>query len=76
MVGYSRLMSEDETGTLTALEELRAQLIDPTIAEYQGRIVKLMDHGPLVEFASVVDVIKCAVAAQESMTRLLKAGLE
>jgi TolB-like protein/Flp pilus assembly protein TadD len=67
VVGYSRLMGEDETGTLTALKELRAQLIDPTIAEYQGRIVKLMGDGALVEFASVVDAVECAVTIQRDM---------
>ncbi len=53
-------MGEDETGTLTALKELRTTLIDPAIAEYQGRIVKLMGDGALVEFTSVVDAVKCA----------------
>jgi adenylate cyclase len=67
VVGYSRLMGEDETGTLTALKELRAQLIDPTIADYQGRIVKLMGDGALVEFASVVDAVECAVVIQSRM---------
>jgi adenylate cyclase len=67
VVGYSRLMGEDEAGTLAALKELRAQLIDPTIAEYQGRIVKLMGDGALVEFASVVDAVECAVRIQRDM---------
>jgi adenylate cyclase len=67
VVGYSRLMGEDETGTLAALKELRASVIDPTIAEYQGRIVKLMGDGALVEFASVVDAVECAVSIQRDM---------
>ncbi len=67
VVGYSRLMGEDETGTLTALKELRAGLIDPTIAEYRGRIVKLMGDGALMEFASVVDVVAFAVEFQVAM---------
>ncbi len=67
VVGYSRLMGEDETGTLTALKELRSQLIDPTIAEHEGRIVKLMGDGALVEFGSVVDAVECAVSIQRNM---------
>ena len=69
VVGYSRLMGEDETGTLTALKELRATLIDPTIAEHRGRIVKLMGDGVLVEFASAVDAVECAVSIQRGMSR-------
>lgn len=55
MIGFSRLMGEDEIGTLTALKELRADVVDPIIANHRGRIVKLMGDGALVEFASVVD---------------------
>ncbi len=68
VVGYSRLMGEDETGTLTALKELRAQLIDPTITEYRGRIVKLMGDGVLVEFASAIDAVECAINIQREMS--------
>ena len=53
VVGYSRLMAEDETGTLNALKQIRAELTDPAIAAHQGRIVKLMGDGVLVEFPSV-----------------------
>ena len=67
VVGYSRLMGEDEAGTLTALKALRAALIDPTIAEHRGRMVKLMGDGALVEFASVVDAVECAVVIQRSV---------
>jgi adenylate cyclase len=67
VVGYSRLMGEDEIGTLTALKQHRAALIDPTIAEHQGRIVKLMGDGVLVEFGSVVDAVECAVSIQRGM---------
>ena len=67
VVGYSRLMGEDETGTLNALKQHRAALIDPTIAEHRGRIVKLMGDGVLVEFASVVDAVECAVSIQRGM---------
>ncbi|MCP4329789.1 MAG: hypothetical protein GY791_15285 [Alphaproteobacteria bacterium] len=67
VVGYSRLMGEDETGTLHALQSHRYGLIDPTIGQYQGRIVKLMGDGILVEFRSVVDAVECAVAIQKGM---------
>ena len=68
VVGYSRLMGEDEAQTLTALKEHRAALIDPTVAEDRGRIVKLMGDGALVEFASVVDAVECGVSIQRGMT--------
>lgn len=67
VIGYSRLMGEDETGTLTALKQHRAMLLDPAIAEHRGRIVKLMGDGVLVEFASVVDAVECAVSIQRGM---------
>ena len=67
VVGYSRLMELDEVGTLAALKALRSELIDPTIAEHKGRIVKLMGDGVLVEFASVVDAVQCAVSIQRAM---------
>jgi TolB-like protein len=61
-------MELDEAGTLTALKAHREELIDPTIAEHRGRIVKLMGDGALVEFASVVDAVTCAAAIQKGMT--------
>jgi adenylate cyclase len=67
VVGYSRLMERDETGTLERLRQLRAELIDPLIAGHRGRIVKLMGDGALVDFASVVDAVACAVAIQRGM---------
>ena len=67
VVGYSRLMGMDETGTLTALKQHRAMLLDPAIAAHRGRIVKLMGDGVLVEFASVVDAVECAVGIQRGM---------
>lgn len=67
VVGYSRLMGEDESGTLNALNTHRAEFIHPTAAEYGGRIVKLMGDGALVEFPSVVDAVECAVAVQRGM---------
>ena len=67
VVGYSRLMGANEVGTLTSLREHRAELIDPCIAEHQGRIVKLTGDGMLVEFASVVSAVDCAVDVQREM---------
>jgi adenylate cyclase len=67
VVGYSRLMGANEVGTLQALKEHRSQLVDPTIAEYQGRIVKLTGDGMLVEFTSVVSAVECAVDVQREM---------
>ncbi len=67
VVGYSRLIRADEEGTLTSLSAIRKDLIDPKITEHHGRIVKLMGDGALVEFASVVDAVECAVAIQQGM---------
>jgi class 3 adenylate cyclase len=69
MVGYSRLMGRDEVGTLARLKVLRAQVLEPLIAEHHGRVVKLMGDGLLAEFASVVDAVACAVAWQESVAK-------
>ena len=66
MVGYSKLMAEDEAGTLAALKAHRRELFDPQIAEHGGRLVKLMGDGVLVEFPSVVDAVECALAIQEA----------
>ena len=68
VVGYSRLIRADEEGTIAALKALRADLIDPKLAEHNGRIVKLMGDGMLVEFASVVDAVRAAVETQEAVT--------
>jgi class 3 adenylate cyclase/TolB-like protein len=67
VVGYSRLMGMDEAATLAALKTHREELIDPKIAAHNGRIVKLMGDGALVEFASVVDAVRCAVEIQQRM---------
>ena len=67
VVGYSRLIRVDEEGTIAALQALRADLIDPKIAERHGRIVKLMGDGMLVEFASVVDAVNAAVETQQAV---------
>src|SRR6185312_2312471 len=61
VAGYSRLMGEDEEGTLAALRAVRREVGDPKIAEHRGRIVKTTGDGLLVEFASVVDAVRCAV---------------
>ena len=67
VVGYSRLMGVDETGTLTALRGHRSELIDPLIARHGGRIVKTTGDGLLLEFPSVVDAVGCAVEFQRGM---------
>jgi adenylate cyclase len=69
VVGYSRLMGADEEGTLAALRTIRRELSDPKIKEHQGRIVKTMGDGLLVEFASVVGAVRCAVEVQRAMTK-------
>ena len=64
---YSRLIGADEGGTLQALKAIRAELIDPTIAAHNGRLVKTTGDGLLVEFASVVDALRCATDVQAAM---------
>jgi class 3 adenylate cyclase/TolB-like protein len=67
VAGYSRLMGSDEEGTLAALKRHRRELVDPKIREHRGRIVKLAGDGILVEFASVVDAVRCAVEIRRGM---------
>src|SRR5215468_7090046 len=67
VVGYSRLMQLDEAGTLAALMDRRRQILEPLVVKYHGRIVKLMGDGVLVEFASAVNAVACAVELQGSM---------
>jgi TolB-like protein/class 3 adenylate cyclase/Flp pilus assembly protein TadD len=67
VVGYSRLMGQDEAGTLAALKGLRTELIDPKIAEHTGRVFKSTGDGLLVEFPSVVSAVSCAVSIQSGM---------
>src|ERR1700756_1915727 len=67
VAGYSRLMGADEIGTLQALKAHRKELIDPAITAHRGRIVKTTGDGILVEFASVIDAVGCAVAVQRAM---------
>ncbi|HKG72742.1 MAG TPA: tetratricopeptide repeat protein [Aestuariivirgaceae bacterium] len=69
VVGYSRLMGEDEVGTLARLKTCRRDVVDPAIQMYHGRIIKLMGDGALVEFASVVDAVQCAATIQRSMSK-------
>ncbi len=68
VVGYSRLMGEDEAGTLERLKSLRRELVQPKIIERKGRIVKLMGDGLLAEFPSIVEAVLCAVDIQQDMT--------
>ena len=67
VVGYSRLMGADEEGTLAALKAIRSELGDPKVKEHRGRIVKTTGDGLLIEFASVVDAVRCAVEVQREM---------
>src|SRR5215470_5806871 len=67
VAGYSRLIGADEGGTLQALKTIRAELIDPTIATHNGRLVKTTGDGLLVEFGSVVDALRCATEVQAGM---------
>ena len=67
VAGYSRLMGADEEGTLAALKALRRELYDPKIKEHRGRVVKTTGDGLLLEFASVVDAVRCAVEVQRAM---------
>jgi len=68
VVGYSRLMGRDEEGTLARLKAVRKALVDPSIAEHRGRIVKTTGDGMLVEFASAVDAARSAIEVQRGMT--------
>jgi len=67
VVGYSRLMERDEAGTHSRLREIRAQLIDPKIAEHGGRVVRSAGDGMLIEFPSATSALRCAVEVQREM---------
>ena len=67
VVGYSRLIGGDEEGTLSALKALRQSLLEPKITEHRGRIVKTTGDGVLVEFASTLDAVRCALGIQRAM---------
>jgi adenylate cyclase len=69
VVGYSRLMGDDEAGTLEQLKEIRQTLIDPKIAEHRGRVVKLTGDGVLAEFPSVVSAVACATEVQRGIRK-------
>ena len=74
VVGYSRMMGGDETGTLAALKRHRQILFDPAVAQHSGRVVKLIGDGTLVEFASVVDAVNCALFVQRGVATADDAG--
>ena len=67
VVGYSKLMGQDETSTLAALRELRRELLVPTLEEYRGNLIKSMGDGWLVEFPSSGDAFACAMQMQEAL---------
>src|SRR6202040_759542 len=68
VAGYSRLMGADEEGTHERLKALRRELVDPKITEHHGRLIKTTGDGMLVEVASVVDAVRCAVEVQQAMS--------
>src|SRR5687767_3183875 len=70
IVGYSRLMEADEATTLAAIRTLRSDLLDPLLLQYRGRLAKLMGDGAIIEFASVVDAVSCAVELQKQVKAL------
>ncbi len=67
VAGYSRLMGEDEAGALSALRQLRTEIFAPTVEGHRGKVVKSMGDGWLVEFASVVDAVTCAIEVQKGL---------
>jgi class 3 adenylate cyclase len=67
VVGYSRLMGQDEAGTLAALKARRKDVLEPVVARHRGRIFKIMGDGVLVEFGSAVNAVQCAVELQQGM---------
>ena len=76
VVGYSRLMASDEEGTLAALKQHRQTVFEPAVAAHQGRIVKLIGDGTIVEFAGVVDAVNCALSVQRSGDSLQDESLQ
>jgi adenylate cyclase len=70
VVGYSRLMGRDESGTLAHLRRNRSERLDPVLAKYGGRLVKLTGDGALVEFASAVDALSAAIEFQQAMAEV------
>jgi TolB-like protein/Flp pilus assembly protein TadD len=76
VVGYSRLMGEDEAGTLQRFKAVRAAVVDPALARHHGRVVKLMGDGLLVDFDSAVNAVACAVEIQDGMRAQEKQNTE
>lgn len=74
VVGYSRMMAADEAGTLSALRHHWETVFNPAVNDHNGRIVKLIGDGTLVEFASVVDAVRCALAIQNAVDVGSRAG--
>ena len=74
VAGYSRLMGANEVGTLAALKKHRREVVDPAIAAHNGRIVKTTGDGMLVEFASAVEAVTCAIEVQEKMAERAVSG--
>ena len=74
--GYSRLMGEDEAGTLSAVQAVQSEVIDPVIARHRGRLVKLMGDGILVEFASVIEAVQGAVEIQRELAERNRGVME
>ena len=67
VLGYSRLMGADEEGTLAALKSRRKEVLEPVVARHRGRVFKIAGDGVLVEFASAVHAVQCAIDLQERM---------
>src|SRR5262249_46556064 len=67
VVGYGRLIERDEAGTLAALKARRLDVLQPLVSKHRGRVVKFLGDGVIVEFASAVDAVECAVQLQEAM---------
>ncbi|MGH6932607.1 MAG: adenylate/guanylate cyclase domain-containing protein, partial [Dongiaceae bacterium] len=67
VVGFSRLMEADEAGTMGALKARRREVLDPLVNKHQGRVFKTTGDGVLVEFASAVNAVQCAVDLQQDM---------
>jgi TolB-like protein/Flp pilus assembly protein TadD len=76
VVGYSRLMEADEAGTLAALKARRKEVLEPLVAQHQGRVFKLTGDGVLIEFASAVNAVQCAVDLQQGMAAANSGQLE
>src|SRR5215472_4205623 len=76
VVGYGRMMQADEAGTLATLKSRRTEILQPLVSKHHGRIIKVMGDGVLVEFASAVQSVSCAVALQEAMALANEAAEE